>query len=184
MDNNDFLTIIVHNNYADEEIKAAFAEITSKDVVKNFDYLIKSLETATRTARDLDRRLLDKIENKDIKGRLIDLIEYQKSDDEDIRDVTASMAKNKIEEQEKIDNFEVLFQYQYQKLYDADVKRLTYELLLSIDPQKIVYKIPFLREMEKYKHSRVQRLAKRLLKNIQVSPKPENIKEIIKMIVS
>ncbi len=95
---NDFLLKIVHNNYADEEIKAAFAKLTSKDLVKRFDYLVKSLEVTAATAK-LSKRLISKIDKEDLTGKLIDFIEYQKSDDLDIREVTTFLAHNKIDEQ-------------------------------------------------------------------------------------
>ena len=37
---NDFLVKIVHENYSDEEIKDAFAKISSEDLAKHLDYLI------------------------------------------------------------------------------------------------------------------------------------------------
>lgn len=177
---NDFLLKIVHNNYADEEIKAALAKITSKDVAERFDYFINSLETSPKTMA-LSKRLLAKLEREDVKGWVIRLVEYQKSEDADIREVTTFIAVNKIDEQELIDNVEVLIDYP--TMGDRDVIRLIEILLLSINPKKLECKIGFLKN-KKHPNSKLRRLIERLLKNITEPPRPEKTKEIVEMILS
>lgn len=177
---NDFLLKIVHNNYPDEEIKAAFAQITSKDIAERFDYFINSLETS-RATMVLSKSLLSKLEREDVKGRVISLVEYQKSEDADIREVTTFIAVNKIDEQEIIDNFEVLIDYP--TMGDRDVARLIETLLLSIDPKKLECKISFLKN-KKHPNLKSRRLVERLLKNITKPSRPEKIEEIVEMILS
>lgn len=178
---NDFLVTIVHDSYSDEEIKAAFAEISSSDLVKHLDYLIVSLEVS-RATMVWAKVLISKIEGKDVKGRLIDFIEYQRSEDRDIREVTASLAHNKIDEQELIDNFEALVDYPEPS--DEDVQKLTFDLALSINPKKIRDKIDFLREKELSKNADVRKLAERLIKNIDIPPCPKKTRRIVEMILS
>ena len=178
---NDFLVTIVRNSYSDEETKAAFAKISSEDLAKHLDYLILSLEVS-RATMVWAKVLISKIERKDVKGRLLDFIEYQRSEDRDIREVTASLAHSRIDEQELIDNFEVLVDYPEPS--DEDVQKLTFDLALSIDPQKIKDKIDFLKEKELSKNTDVRKLAERLIRNIDVPPCPEKIREIVEMILS
>ena len=178
---NDFLVTIVHNSYSDEETKAAFAKISSEDLAKHLDYLISSLEVS-RVTMTWAKVLISKIENKDVKGRLLDFIEYQRSDDPHIREVTAYLANNKIDEQELIYNFELLVDYPEPS--DEDVQKLTSDLALSIDPQKIKDKIDFLREKALSKNADVRKLAERLIKNVDIPPCPHKTQEIVEMILS
>ena len=178
---NDFLLTIVRDNYSDEEIKAAFAKIYSESLVKHLDYLIVSLEVS-RATMVWAKVLISKIEGKDVKGKLIDFIEYQRSEDRDIREVTASLAHNKIDEQELIDNFEILVDYPEPS--DEDVQKLTSDLALSINPQKLKDKLDFLKEKELSKNADVRKLAERLIKNIGTQPCPKKTKEIVEMILS
>lgn len=178
---NDFLLKIVHNNYADEEIKAAFTQISSKDVAERFDYFISSLETS-RAVMILSKRLLAKLEPEDVKGWVIRLVEYQKSMDADIREVTTFIAVNKIDEQELIDNVEAFVDYQTSD--DEDVRRLTFILALLINPKKLKSKIAFLKSKKDHKNSKVRRLVKRLLQNITTSPNHKKTQEIVEMILS
>jgi len=177
---NDFLVKIVHENYSDEEIKDAFAKISSEDLAKHLDYLILSLEVS-RATMDWAKVLISKIEKKDVKGRLVDFIEYQRSEDHDIREVTASLAYNKIDEQELIDNFDILVDYPEPS--DEDVQKLTSDLALSINPQKLKDRINFLREKENSKNADVRKLAERLIKNISIPPCPKKTMEIVEMII-
>jgi|GEM_PF-5490596 hypothetical protein len=177
---NDFLLKIVHNNYPDEEIKAAFTQITSKDVAERFDYFISSLEASPKIMSLADR-LLAKLEQEDVKGWVMKLVEYQRSTDADVREVTTFIAVNKISEQELIDNIEALLDYP--TLGDKDVVRLIEVLLLSIDPKKLECKIDFLKN-KKHPNLRSRRLVDRLLKNITKPPRPEKIEEIVAMILS
>lgn len=178
---NDFLVKIAHSNYLDEELKAAFAKVTSKDLVGRLEYLVNSLEVS-RLTMGLSKRLISKIEKEDLAGRLIYFIECQKSEDQDIREVTASLGYEKIDEQELIDNVENLVEYQTSD--DKDVRRFTYNLALSITPKKLKCKIDFFNENKESKNPHVKRLVLRLIKNIQTIPSPKKIKEITEMIVS
>jgi hypothetical protein len=178
---NDFLLKIAHSNYLDEELKAAFARVTSQDLVKKLEYLVNSLEVS-RLTMALSKRLIFQIEKEDLKGRLIYFVECQKSDDQDIREVTASLGYEKIDEQELIDNLENLIEYQTSD--DKDVRRFAYNLALLITPKKIRCKIDFLNEKRESKNAHVKRLSARLIKNIQITPSPKKIREIAEMIIS
>ncbi len=72
----------------------------------------------------------------------------------------------------------------YQNSDDKDVRLLTANLALLIDPAKLKNKVKFLEKNSVSKVAKVRQLSVRLLKNIKTPPRPEKTQEIVEMILS
>jgi len=175
-----FLEKIAHGNYSDEEIKAAFAAISSEELVKHLDYFIDS-QKESRLVRLLSKKLVLGIKPKDLAGNLLKFIEYQKSDDQDVQELASELAHKKTEEQELINNLEALFDYQASD--DKDVRRLAGDLILKISPEKIINKLAYLQEVRESRSLYARRLSARVIRNIQIPVSQQKVNEILSMII-
>lgn len=173
---------IIHGGYTEKEIRKAFTEIASTDLVNHLEAFICSQDTTSRSVKMLSRKLALSISPKCLTSEHLQMfIKYQESEDEDVRWLAIDLASNVLEEI-LLENLPSLIDYQESD--DNDVRTLTNDLALSIDPDKLIDKLDFLEQkLEESRNQLVSVLITKLIENATAVVREDKVAEIINMII-